>query len=144
MSTATEQANRSGMDPLRLVVIFYLLFGIVLALFLDHVISMGMAAAGIGNSSILGLEEWKTSTLLGFALSIGLAAGAWFWPKTRTLSLEVASELMKVTWPSWSETRVSTIAVVFASIIASLILFAFDWFSYHVMVTWLPQLWGKL
>jgi preprotein translocase subunit SecE len=77
-------------------------------------------------------------------LAIGIGLGSYFTPKTKTLSLEVASELMKVTWPSWAETRVSTIAVVVASIVASLILFGFDWFSYHVMVSWLPLLWGKL
>ncbi len=65
-------------------------------------------------------------------------------PKIRQLSLEIASELMKVTWPSWEETRVSTIAVVVASLVAAVILFGIDWLSYKVMVEWLPALWGKL
>jgi len=58
--------------------------------------------------------------------------------------MEVASELMKVTWPSWAETRVSTVAVVIASLAAALILFAIDSLAYKIMVTWLPALWGRL
>jgi preprotein translocase subunit SecE len=144
MTTATEQANRSAMDPMRLVVVFYLMFGIVLALFLDHVLEMIWAGAGFRNPEIVEGLGWKVTTVLGVVMALGIGLGAYFHPKTKTLSLEVASELMKVTWPSWAETRVSTVAVVVASAVSSIILFLFDWFSYHVMVDWLPHLWGKL
>ena len=60
------------------------------------------------------------------------------------LSLEVANELMRVTWPSWEETRVSTFAVVVASVVAALVLFGIDTLSYKLMVDWLPTVWGKL
>ena len=53
----------------------------------------------------------------------------------------IATELMRVTWPSWEETRVSTFAVVIASVVAAVILFGIDTFSYKVMVDWLPALW---
>jgi preprotein translocase subunit SecE len=65
-------------------------------------------------------------------------------PEVRRLSIEVATELMRVTWPSWAETRVSTVAVVVASGLAAVILFAIDTLAYKVMVDWLPALWGKL
>jgi preprotein translocase subunit SecE len=65
-------------------------------------------------------------------------------PKTKGLALEVANELMRVTWPSWEETRVSTLAVVVASVIAAAVLFGIDSLSYKLMVDWLPALWGKL
>jgi preprotein translocase subunit SecE len=65
-------------------------------------------------------------------------------PKSHQVSMEVASELMRVTWPSWEETRVSTFAVVAASIIAGVLLFFIDSFSYKLMVDWLPHMWGKL
>ena len=35
-SEASQQANRAGMDPKRLVVIAYLVFGFIIILFLDH------------------------------------------------------------------------------------------------------------
>ena len=56
MATATEasqQSHRSVMDPKRLVVIFYLIAGIVLALFLEHVFGLLWAAAGWNDREIL-------------------------------------------------------------------------------------------
>src|SRR5215470_1595122 len=99
---ASQPANRSGIDPKRLVVISYLAGGRVLMLF------------------------------------------CYLNPEVRRLSIEVATELMKVTWPSWAETRVSTIAVVVASGVAAILLFVIDTIAYKVMVDWLPALWEKL
>ena len=48
---------------------------------------------------------------------------------------------MKVTWPSWGETRASTFAVVIASLVAAIVVFAIDAFSYRLMVEWLPAAW---
>ena len=42
------------------------------------------------------------------------------------LANEVASELGKVTWPTPKEVRAATIVVIVMSIIAAVILFAFD------------------
>ncbi len=78
------------------------------------------------------------------ALTIGGGFYAWFNPKSRAVSIEVATELMRVTWPTWEETRISTVAVVIASLVAALILFGIDSFSYKVMVDWLPSLWSRL
>jgi preprotein translocase subunit SecE len=51
---------------------------------------------------------------------------------------------MKVTWPSWLETRTSTVAVIVASLVAAVILFFIDTIAYKMMVEWLPAVWGKL
>jgi len=139
---ASQQANRSGMDPNRLVIIFYLIAGIIFALFLAHVLAMVLAAAGAADREIFDLPGWNVSTLLGFVLSGGVSA--FCFTRFRSLSMEVASELMKVSWPSWEETRVSAIAVVVASLVASFLLFGIDTLAYKLMVDWLPMLWGKL
>jgi len=47
-------------------------------------------------------------------------------PRTHEVSLEIASELRKVSWPSFAETRAATIAVIVASIIAAVLLGLFD------------------
>ena len=143
-SEASQQANRSGMDPRRLVVIFYLVFGLIVALFLDHVLDLAWAQFGWRNPEVVEGLGWKVTTLLGVLLALGLGVGAFLYPPTKQISLEVASELMKVTWPTWSETRVSTVAVVEASLVAAVVLFGIDTLSYKVMVEWLPHLWGKL
>jgi len=46
--------------------------------------------------------------------------------RVHTLANEVASELGKVTWPTAKEVRAATIVVIVMSIIAAVILFAFD------------------
>jgi len=142
MATATEasqQANRSGMDPKRLVVIFYLIAGIVLMLFLAQLFDRFDWA-----NQELFEGGFKRSGLVGFLISAALAVAAYLHPKTHALSIDVASELMKVTWPTWQETRTSTMAVVVASVIAAVILFCIDTISYKMMVDWIPLVWGKL
>src|SRR4051812_35336102 len=100
---ASQQANRSGIDPKRLVVIFYLLAGLVLAQFLEHVLGSLWERLSLPRLEVV--EGWSTPTLLGFALAAAVAITAYLHPRTHQLSLEVASELMRVTWPSWDETR---------------------------------------
>lgn len=142
---ASQQANRAGMDRQRLVVISYLVFGIILALFFGHMFDMALAALGVKNAQVVeGLSELKLANVLGFALAVALGVWAWTNPKVKSLSNEVAEELMRVTWPSWDETRASTVAVVIASLVAAFILFGMDTLSYKLMVDWLPMIWGKL
>src|SRR5688572_10855439 len=111
-SEASQQANRSAMDPKRLVVIFLLLAGIVSGLFLEHILGLVWARFGWGDPILIEGVDWQVSTLVGYLLALGLALFTWFNPKAHAVSLDVANELMKVTWPSWQETRVSTVAVI--------------------------------
>lgn len=143
-SEASQQANRSGMDPKRLVVIFFLIAGLIFAFFLEHVCGLIWARLGWSDPVIIDGLDWTVSTLLGFVIAAGLVVGAYVYPKTHTLSLEVASELMKVTWPSWEETKASTMAVIVASIVAAILLFGIDTLAYNLMVEWIPAIWGKL
>src|SRR3954468_14777356 len=110
-SEASQQANRSAMDPKRLVVIFLLLAGIVTALFFEHVLGLLWARLGWGDPILVEGVDWQGSTLVGYLLAVGLVVFAWFQPKVHAVSIDIASELMKVTWPTWSETRTSTVAV---------------------------------
>lgn len=143
-SEATQQANRSGMDPRRLTVIFYLLAGVIFALFLDRVLLLAWEPLGWSNKELIEGLGWRTTTLFGMLVSAAVVVGCWANPKIRAVSLDVASELMKVSWPSWEETRTSTLAVVVASVVAAAILYVIDLGALHLMVQWLPALWGKL
>ncbi len=142
---ATTVANRSAMTPERLVVIFTLCLAIVLVLFLKHVIAPVWVAVGLPDRPLIeGAEEWTYSSLVAVAIAAAALGAAWASTKVRHLAFETASELMRVTWPSWEETRVSTVAVVIASLVAGVLLFFIDSISYKLMVEWLPALWGKL
>ncbi len=141
-SEASQQANRAEMDPKRLVVVAYLVFGIILTMFLGHIFALVLAQVGVTDTKLI--DTWAVSDVLGLIVTAGLGAWSWTNPKSHQVSMEVASELMRVTWPTWEETRVSTFAVVAASIIAGVLLFFIDSFSYKLMVDWLPHMWGKL
>jgi preprotein translocase subunit SecE len=58
----------------------------------------------------------------------GLALYMWRHPKVNKLSLEIVMELSKVTWPTRKELYASTVVVIVISIIASIILWLFDFF----------------
>jgi preprotein translocase subunit SecE len=143
-SEASQQANRAEMDPRRLVVISYLVFGVILALFFGHILDAIFAQLGVKNVQLVEGTDLKLVYILGLVMAVALAAWAWTNARVHALSLEVATELMRVTWPSWEETRISTIAVVIASLVAAVLLFGMDTLAYKMMVEWLPALWGKL
>jgi preprotein translocase subunit SecE len=70
--------------------------------------------------------QFSVSTLIAIFFGVGAAVFLWFHKQANQLGLEVASELRNVTWPSWAETRVSTIVVVVTTVVISLILGVFD------------------
>lgn len=144
VSEASQQANRAEMDPRRLVVISFLVFGLILTLFFGRIIELLMGQVGVGNAEIISGTGLKLADVLGFVITAGLGGWAWTNPKTNALAMEVATELMRVTWPSWEDVRISTVAVVVASLVAAMILFGMDTLSYNLMVKWLPAVWGKL
>lgn len=143
-SEASQQANRAEMDPRRLVVVSYLVFGIVLVLFFGKMVELAFDAFSVNNGELLVGTGIKTANVIGFLITAGLAGYAWTNPRVKSLSLEVATELMRVTWPSFDDVRVSTLAVVVASLVAALLLFGMDTLSYKLMVEWLPKLVGGM
>lgn len=74
---------------------------------------------------ILG-ADFSVSNMLGLLIGVGVAVYLWFHATVNKLALEVASELRNVTWPTWPETRVSTIVVIVTTIVVALILGLFD------------------
>ena len=141
---ASQQANRSGMDPRRLVVIFYLVSALILSQFFEHLLASLWGQLGWPDKEVVEGLAWHTTTLVGLGIAVATAVAAYLNPITHRLSLEVASELMKVTWPTFADVRNSTFAVVVASLVAAAILFGIDRLALQIMVEWLPTLWGKL
>ena len=65
-------------------------------------------------------------TLVAAAVAIGTTLFLYRHPTVSRMSNEVVGELAKVTWPSRDEIQAATIVVIITSIIASLIVGAFD------------------
>jgi preprotein translocase subunit SecE len=117
--------NVGGVDqPKRVVGIFYVLAAVALGVFLEKVLELVFGAAGFNDFAVF--SDWTLSTILGFAIAAVVAFVVWRIPKTQQVSLEIALELRRVTWPSLRETRAATVAVIVASAIAAVILGVFD------------------
>lgn len=144
MDAATSTGNPAAgkLEPRRMVGIAYFSFALAGGMFLSHVIGAILAAVRWGDPSLLGIEELTVSAVVGFGLAIGAVVYCWVNPTVRTAALDVATELNRVTWPSLAETRVSTVAVIIASVVSSLVLFGFDFASSKVMTVWVPTALG--
>ncbi|MFL5362513.1 MAG: preprotein translocase subunit SecE [Myxococcales bacterium] len=116
----------TGVDPKRLVGIFFVLATLAIAVFLEKVLALVFSYARWTDVAVFG-EDWTLSTVLGFAIAVAAAVAAWRTAKVQTTSLDIAGELKKVTWPTFRETRAATVAVVIATFVAAIILGVFDY-----------------
>ena len=66
--------------------------------------------------------------VMGGGIAIALALYMWRHPQLNRLVVEIVTELSKVTWPTRKELSSSTVVVLVVSIIAAMILGAFDAF----------------
>jgi preprotein translocase subunit SecE len=117
--------NTPGIDPRRLVAIFYVFAAIAVGVFLERILGLAFGAARISDPAVLG-EDWTLTTIVGYAIAAIAAIVTWRNARAQRVSLEVAGELKKVTWPSMRETRAATVAVVVATFVAAIILGLFD------------------
>jgi len=127
--------NVGGVEqPKRIVAIAYVLAALALGVFLEKIFALVFAYVRVNDFAVLG--DWSLSTVMGFALAALTAFVVWRIPRTQTVSLEVALELRRVTWPSVRETRAATVAVIVASAISAVVLGLFDfvwnWLSSHI------------
>ena len=65
-------------------------------------------------------------TFVAFLVSAGLTVVLYRNPKVSRVSHEIVGELAKVSWPSRKETQVATVVVIVTSLIAAVIVGAFD------------------
>jgi len=89
-------------------------FGAVMDL-ISRGLDKPLIGTGFARSDLLGL-------VCGIAVGIALKMNR----NVNTWALEVANELKKVTWPSWEETKLSTVVVIITSIVVAIILGLFD------------------
>ncbi len=108
----------------RFVAIFYVAAAIALSLFLGKVLELVFGAAGVNDFVVL--SDWTLSAVIGFVIAVAAAVTVWRIPKTQQVSLEIALELGRVTWPSLRETKAATVAVIIASFVSAAILGVFD------------------
>ena len=84
-------------------------------------------------------RQFTVSDLLGLGFGLTVLFVLWYNGAVNKLGMEVAMELKKVTWPKWSETRVTTIVVIAVTLVVSLVLAFFDLIWGHV-TSWIYRL----
>jgi preprotein translocase subunit SecE len=111
----------------RLVVIAYVVLGLAVGLFVEHVLLLVFGAFSPTQPLTRPLAgDWTWSTLIGLVLAAVAAFILWRNPRTHEGSVGIAAELRKVSWPSLAETRAATIAVIVASVVSAVLLGLFD------------------
>jgi preprotein translocase subunit SecE len=114
-----------GVEPKRVVAIFYFFAAVVVGIFLEKILGIVFSYARLNDTALLG-DEWTITTILGYGIAALLAVLAWRSPKVNAVSMQVAQELERVSWPSLRETRASTVAVVVFTFVAAFMLGIFD------------------
>ncbi len=114
-----------GVEPKRIVAIFYFFAAVVVGIFLEKILALTFSYARLNDVAVLG-DEWTLSTVLGYAIAAAIAVLAWRSPRLNAVSMQVAQELERVSWPSLRETRASTVAVVIFTFVAAFLLGIFD------------------
>ena len=87
--------------------------------------SMDLFGSGL-NKPLIGVN-FRIADLVALVVAVGATIYTRRHDQISTFAMEVGNELSKVTWPSWDETRLSTIVVIIATLIISLILATFDY-----------------
>ena len=114
-----------GVEPKRIVAIFYFFAAVVVGIFLEKILGIGFSYARLNDTALLG-DEWTVTTVLGYGIAGVLAVLAWRSPRVNAVSMQVAQELELVSWPNLRETRASTVAVVIFTFVAAFTLGIFD------------------
>jgi len=118
-----------------LVGIFFVVSGIIVAWVLAIAFATLFATLRVNDTPVLG-DKVTLTRLLGVLVAGLIAIGCYMWPKTRNFIGDVADELNKVNWPSWAETKVSTLVVIVTSVISAAILGVFD-ITFQILSNWL-------
>ncbi len=116
----------AGVDPKRIVAIFYVFAAVCLGVFLEKILGLVFSYTrwnDFGPSSGTTGPSPRSSATPSPPLA---AVVVWRTPRLHAVSLEVAGELKKVTWPSLRETRAATVAVVVFTFVAAVLLGVFD------------------
>jgi preprotein translocase SecE subunit len=105
-----------GLD--RWVQIAFMAFGLLLLWMIDKIITLIWDRFAEPSQSLV--------TLLSAVLAVGVTVLLYRQEKVSRTAHEVVGELTKVNWPSRKETQVSTVVVIITSLIAAIIIGAFD------------------
>ncbi len=129
------------MSPKRIVVISYVAFAVLGGyLFTRLITRFVFEAFRINNPHYFDLDELSVASIVGYGVAVVGTVVAYRNTRLQELSMDVASELRKVTWPGRNEIQTSTVAVILASAVCALVLgVVYDFLGSKLMTEWIPH-----
>lgn len=121
----------------RLVMTFFIVATIITAAFYSKLFAGIFQVFGVKDPAVLG-RDFTNSTM--FALLATVASLYYAIRATVAYGFvqQVADELVKVTWPSFDESKLHSKNTIIVTIIVSFILFFFDW-VFGGLTSWILQ-----
>src|SRR5262245_40069109 len=114
------------MSVARYVNLSFVVIGLALYILLGEFFGAVLNIFGSSsNFQVLG-GNFRLANLLGMVVAIGVAIWLRRNEKVHGYAMEVGSELSKVTWPTWKDTKRATLVVIVTTLIISAILGLLD------------------
>jgi preprotein translocase subunit SecE len=114
------------MSVARYVNLSFVVIGLTLYIVLGELMGAILGIFGSStNFQVLG-ANFRLAHLLAMVISIGVAIALRRSERIYTYAMEVGSELSKVTWPTWKDTKRATVVVIITTLIIAGILGLLD------------------
>jgi preprotein translocase subunit SecE len=123
---ASSVSSRRPQLSSRIVLAFFMVATVLTALLFTKLMAAIFMMAGIKDPAVLG-RDFTNSTMI----ALGMTVAGLFYTLRATVAYpfvkQVAEELVKVTWPSFEESKQNTSSTVWVTAVIAIILFVFDW-----------------
>lgn len=123
---ATSVSSRRPQLSSRIVLAFFMVATILTALLYTKLMAAVFTMLGIKDPAVLG-RDFTNSTMI----ALGFTVATLFYAIRATVAYafvkQVAEELVKVTWPTFDESKQNTSSTVWVTTVIAVILFVFDW-----------------
>lgn len=123
---ASSVSSRRPQLSSRIVLAFFMVATILTAILFTKIMAALFTLVGIKDPAVLG-RDFTNSTMIALAMTVA----ALFYTLRATAAYgfvkQVAEELVKVTWPTFDESKQNTSSTIWVTGVIALILFIFDW-----------------
>jgi preprotein translocase subunit SecE len=123
---ASSVSSRRPQLSSRIVLAFFMVATILTAILYTKVMAAVFTLVGIKDPAVLG-RDFTNSTMIALAMTVASLFYALRATAAYGFVKQVAEELVKVTWPTFDESKQNTTNTVWVTGVIALILFLFDW-----------------
>ena len=124
-SLMSKSSSRRPQRGSRLVLAFFLSSTLLVAIIYSKVLAAVMRLAGLTDTQMLG-RDFTQSTMLALAFTVVTLLYTLKATSAKGFIDQVSEELVKVTWPTFDESKANTTNTIVVTLIIGAILFSFD------------------